>query len=149
MNNNYNPWNANGYNYPQYPYGMNQQMMQMPTNQNIPRNNGISGRVISNPNEITPNEIPMDGSVSLFPTSDYSTIYAKAWNTNGLIETKKFVAVSENESLSPVPSDGTKEALDAINSRLDKIEKAVSYRKGNYYHNNKNTQMKKGASTNE
>ena len=60
MNNNYNPWNANGYNYPQYPYGMNQQMMQMPTNQNIPRNNGISGRVISNPNEITPNEIPMD-----------------------------------------------------------------------------------------
>lgn len=149
MNNNYNPWNTNGYNYPQYPYGMNQQMMQMPANQSAPRNNIISGRVISNPNEITPNEIPMDGSVSLFPTSDYSTIYAKAWNTNGLIETKKFIAVSENEPSTATSSDGTKEALDAINARLDKIEKAVSYRKGNYYHNNKNAPTKKEVPINE
>lgn len=38
MNNSYNPWNTPGYNYPQYPYGMSQQMNpQMPSNVNAPR----------------------------------------------------------------------------------------------------------------
>lgn len=149
MNNSYNPWNTPGYNYPQYPYGMNQQTNpQMPSNVNAPRVNTISGRVVSSPNEITPNEIPMDGTVSLFPTSDYSTIYAKAWNTNGQIETVKFV-VSKPEEVTTEKSDGgTKAALDAINARLDKIEKAVSYHKDKRYYN-KNTQSKKEVTSNE
>lgn len=149
MNNGYNPWNTPGYNYPQYPYGMNQQMNpQMPSNVNTPRANTISGRVVSSPNEITPNEIPMDGSVSLFPTSDYSTIYAKAWNTNGQIETVKFIVAKPEEVTAEKSDDGTKAALDAINARLDKIEKAVSYRKDKRYYN-KNAQSKKEVTSNE
>lgn len=152
MNNSYNPWNTTGYNYPQYPYGMNQQVMNtMPTQQNTPRVNAIPGRVISNPNEIAPNEIPMDGSVSLFPTSDYSTIYAKAWNTNGQIETKKFVAVDSTEPASNQAATDTTAALTAINARLDKIEKAVTYKykKDKHYYNNQNAQNKKEVTPNE
>lgn len=37
----------------------------------------IPGRVVTDINEVTPNEIPMDGRVSLFPKNDYSCIYAK------------------------------------------------------------------------
>lgn len=148
MNNGYNPWNTPGYNYPQYPYSISQQTNpQMPNNVNAPRVNTISGRVVSSPNEITPNEIPMDGSVSLFPTNDYSAIYAKAWNANGQIETVKFV-VSKPEEVTTEKSDiGIKAALDAINARLDKIE-AVSYRKDKRYYN-KNTQSKKEVTSNE
>lgn len=37
----------------------------------------LPGRQVANADEITPQEVPMDGSVSLFPQQDYSAIYAK------------------------------------------------------------------------
>lgn len=51
----------------------------------------IPGRLVNNLDEITPQEVPMDGSVSLFPQNDYSAIYAKTWTKDGTIATVKFV----------------------------------------------------------
>lgn len=51
----------------------------------------LPGRQIANADEITPQEVPMDGSVSLFPQQDYSCIYAKTWTKEGTIATLKFV----------------------------------------------------------
>ena len=51
----------------------------------------IPGRLVNNLDEITPQEVPMDGSVSLFPQADYSAIYAKTWTKDGTIATVKFV----------------------------------------------------------
>lgn len=77
---------------------------------------GIAGRTISNVSDVTPNEVPMDGSVSLFPMKDYSAIFAKAWNGDGTIRTVRYVPEMEQES-----EDSTKQIIE----RLDKIEKAL------------------------
>ena len=45
----------------------------------------IPGRLVNNLDEITPQEVPMDGSVSLFPTNDFSAIYAKTWTKDDTI----------------------------------------------------------------
>ena len=78
----YNPYN--GYMVPNY----NQNMvypMQPPQNfqQNRPVQNapvGLNGKPIQRPEEITPNDVMMDGSISYFPAQDGSCIYAKSWN---------------------------------------------------------------------
>lgn len=45
----------------------------------------IPGRMIYSPDEIMPQEVPMDGSVSLFPMHDWSCVYGKWWTSNGQI----------------------------------------------------------------
>ena len=59
--------------------------------------NYISSRLIKSLDEITPQEVPMDGSVSLFPMEDYSCVYAKAWNRDGTIRTVKYVPEKQEE----------------------------------------------------
>lgn len=95
----------------------------------------IYGRVVNDPDEITANEIPMDGSVSLFPTSDYSKIYAKAWNGNGLITTKTFVLEEPINTQNAAPEADSFQT--EIRVRLDKIEKMLSRSQHKpRYHNN-------------
>lgn len=43
----------------------------------------LPGRVINHPDEIMPKEVPMDGSVSVFPLKDLSAIIVKGWNNQG------------------------------------------------------------------
>ena len=85
-----------------------------------PANPMIPGRHITNPAEIKPNEVPMDGSVSFFPTNDGNYIYAKCWNSDGTIITAKYSRVNEPEP-TPEPSVTNKDILD----RLEQIEKLV------------------------
>lgn len=59
--------------------------------------NYISSRLIKSLDEITPQEVPMDGSVSLFPMEDYSCVYAKAWNRDGTIRTVKYIPEKQEE----------------------------------------------------
>jgi len=65
----------------------------------------IAGRIVNNSDEIQPNEVAMDGSVSFFPTKDYKAIYAKQWNKDGTISTIEYQPVAnqkqENSSLDP------------------------------------------------
>lgn len=75
-----------------------------------------------------PNEVPMDGSVSLFPTADYSCVYAKAWNANGMIDTVKYVP-EKPETQPPVQSQ---DVLTAILARLDNIERTLNKRNKPY-----------------
>lgn len=60
--------------------------------------NSIRGRVISDISQVTPNEVPMDGTVSLFATSDYSKIYAKQWASDGTIKTMEYVPAISTET---------------------------------------------------
>lgn len=128
QNGNYmgNPqWYNNGNQ--QTPFGNNSSFMpqQSPLQpltyqqQNIKR---IPARIISDVQEITPNEVPMDGSVSLFPTSDFTCIYAKAWNANGTIDTVKYIPEA-----SPTKTNNSSEELySVIMGRLDNIEKILT-----------------------
>lgn len=85
--------------------------------------NSISGRIVGNLNEIAPNEVPMDGRVSYFPTSDYERIYARAWMSDGTIKTVTYTRVLE-EGEQPAESN----PMDVILARLDNIEKMLSKR---------------------
>lgn len=86
----------------------------------------IPGRLVSNLDEITPQEVPMDGSVSLFPQNDYSAIYAKTWTKDGTIATVKFVP---EQPASAVPQKSPiEERLDRIDQRFDHLEKMLSNR---------------------
>ena len=94
-------------------------------NQQINRFQSIPGRLVNNLDEITPQEVPMDGSVSLFPQNDYSAIYAKTWTKDGTIATVKFVP--EQPQMEPQKSP-LEERLDRIDQRFDKLEKMLSNR---------------------
>lgn len=114
----------------QIPY-QNQQMANYGVNYPQPTNyfqNGntnqaqtLFGRVVNSEANIVPSEVPMDGRISVFPTSDYSRIYVKAWQGDGTIKTVVYTPVIENAEEATSTN-----SQDEIISRLDKIEKMLS-----------------------
>lgn len=113
-----------------------QQMAQYgPSNMGYPQNNQngntfsqntIRGRVISDISQITPNEVPMDGSVSLFPSQDYSCIYAKQWATDGTIKTMKYIPSIETQVVEKNQADPVDILRTDVMSRLDDIQGMIS-----------------------
>lgn len=91
------------------------QQMQQPQ-----RPPALPGRPVGSEGEIKPNEVPMDGSISLFPLSDYSAIFAKQWKADGLIHSVKFVPVQ----VEAAPQE--KSFNETVLERLDKIEKMLT-----------------------
>lgn len=83
---------------------------------------GITGRIVSSLEEITPNEVPMDRSVSFFPTSDYSCIYAKQWDSDGTIKTVKYVPEVQEAKV----IDEQVDIVELISTRFDKLESMLN-----------------------
>lgn len=81
----------------------------------------IYGKVISNLQDIRPNDVSLDGSVSLFPMGDYSCIYAKAWGNDGTIQTFKFVP----EKIEAGGNEGPSQ-FDQVMGKLTAIESALT-----------------------
>ncbi len=104
----------------QYPISYPTQMPQQTTQNHIPVIQNLDGRVVSSANEITPNEVPMNGSVSYFPLKDGSGIIGKKWNSDGTIDTVEFKLVEKREGPSnmEVTSTSVDEKLDEILSIL-------------------------------
>lgn len=84
----------------------------------IPQPRTVPCRVINNTADITPSEIPMDGRVSLFLSSDNSYIVAKQWNQNGLIDTAIYRPEIQNQQAEEETVPFKQEVLD----RLGRIE---------------------------
>lgn len=102
---------------------------QMMSNYATPVNQTLPGKVINNLQEVRPNEVPIDGSASVFPMSDLSSIYVKAWGPDGNIQTLKFVPdVSASQDMT---NQGPSQ-FDQIMERLDSIEKAMTAYKKPY-----------------
>lgn len=90
-------------------------------------NFGLPGRVIANANDIRPGDVPMDGSVSLFPTSDYTSIYAKAWGADGTIQTIRYIPEPSNQpEVIDVPVTSEPSELSKVMDRLDAIEQLLT-----------------------
>lgn len=51
----------------------------------------VMGRWVTTFDDIKPQDVPMDGSVCLFPQEDYSCIYAMVWSNNGQIVPYRFL----------------------------------------------------------
>lgn len=58
----------------------------------------LVGRTVSSADEITPNEVPMDGTAAYFPTVDGGLIVAKAWNSDGQLTTVNYAPVMPQQS---------------------------------------------------
>lgn len=109
------------------------------------RFSSIPGRTVNNLDEITPQEVPMDGSVSLFPQSDYSAIYAKTWTKEGRIATVKYVP--EQPQAATEQKSPLEERLDRIDQKLEVLDKKL-YRPRNFQKRN-NPHPKKEMNENE
>lgn len=115
--------------------------MQQPT-QNIPQvqNLGLNGKFIQVIENITANDVPMNGEVALFPKQDMTEIYAKAWQSDGTIKTVVYkpvepvidartnISTTNGEKMKFDLSDDATEAFmkrfDDITERLEKMEKS-------------------------
>lgn len=77
----------------QYQQALQQPQMQRQTQQ-MPL--GLNGKMVDVVDQITANDVPMDGSVVIFPKKDMSEIYLKSWTPNGTIATVVFKPVLED-----------------------------------------------------
>lgn len=84
----------------------------------------LPGRLIGTPEDIRPNEIPMDGTIAVFPSLDYSYVVLKAWNSNGSIQTEIYRHESSGE---PTDKDVKLEEFKMdLTERLERIEKMLT-----------------------
>ena len=130
---NYNPYmpvyqnpyqNPGSYQNMGYMQNYQPQPYNQPYSQNMQASHpSLNGKVVQSPNEITPNDVFMDGSTSYFPAKDGSCIYAKCWNQNGSIDTIRYVPETVTSVAKEDPYDA---ALNKINERLEKIEKVLT-----------------------
>lgn len=151
-NNPSNPWLTNGAGAVNNTAGqMNQNNLQAQTPGYAGFNNfqrpvmptAIPGRLVANADEIMPQEVPMDGSVSLFPQNDYSCIYAKTWTKEGTIATVKFIP-EQPQNGEPKKSP-LEMRLDSIEQKLDAMTRQMFNRPRNYQkRNNSNPKKKEG-----
>lgn len=100
------------------------QQMQMPV--------GINGKIVPSIENVTANDVPMDGSIAVFPKQDMSEIYIKFWENNGTIRTIVFKPVLENTP-NNLPQADEKTILSlsesvtgAFMERFDSLERQIN-----------------------
>lgn len=79
-----------------------------------------SARVIKSPEEIKPDEILMNGSVSLFLQEDMNVVYGKRWTNNGVLENIRFVRED------PVPVEQPSQSTSVSSINLEELAKQIS-----------------------
>ena len=84
-----------------------------------PSKQTIFGKIVQNESQITPNDVPMDGTIALFPLQDFSKIIAKQWTPNGLIQTLEYLPETAKDDKPAVTLDDVMVHMD---DRLDQIE---------------------------
>lgn len=115
----------------QYQQGLQQQ--QMPQ---IPQQaQGLVGKAVNDVSMVSPNDVPMDGSIAIFPKSDMTEIYCKQWKQDGTIQTVIYRPVqpenqSEGTNIPQMDLNALNEDVRALRedilARLDAIEKSMS-----------------------
>ena len=95
-------------------YGATQQMGFTPY-----QTSQINGRTVNDFNEITANDVPMNGGFAYFPKNDMSEIQLRRWTPQGTIET-----ISFKPNIVEQPKEPTE--LELLAERVAKIEKTLS-----------------------
>ena len=133
MNNFNNPYGYPMQGYPVQGYGYQQPVYRPPVQQMTqqpPMISAIPGRVVNTFEDIRPNEVPGDGSISVFPQGDLSCIYVRYIAGDGTIKTRKFV--EETEAIATdMPSTGQTNQNGTLDyekkkKKLDRIDKKLS-----------------------
>lgn len=121
----YYPTNMNG---PQRPSNNPFDNYMQPPQSYIP----LNGRVVQHPDDILPKEVPMDGTVSLFPLNDYSAIIAKMWTNDGRLIPIKYIPEPEvlpqqpNTQNRSSESNASNEQMRLVLEKLDRLDEAMN-----------------------
>lgn len=132
---------------PYVPQQTNNQRSSLFQSPNIPNSQTTSvfGKYVNDIQEITENDIPIDGSMAIFPKSDGSCIYTvrKSWDNNGSFRTSMYVPyVEPQQQLSqPVNNDMSQTILAELQSIKKMLKKP--------YYNNRNKQKHQEVAGNE
>lgn len=85
----------------------------------------LIGKVVNKIEDVTPNDIPMDGSYGIFPLKDRSKIFLKKWNSDGTISTETFVK-EETDVVEEPESDPIDEKLTTIQFDIQQLKEAFN-----------------------
>lgn len=127
----YNSYYPYQYQQPRYDPQQNQPLFNQQQSIQPQQQAGLNGKVVQAVEQITANDVPMDGSVAVFPKQDMSEIYTKSWNADGTIRTivyKPYTASQPDVANSSVDMSKMKmglsdEATEAFMARFDSLEK--------------------------
>ena len=78
----YNSYYPYQYQQPRYDLQQNQPLFNQQQGIQPQQQAGLNGKVVQAVEQITANDVPMDGSVAVFPKQDMSEIYTKSWNAD-------------------------------------------------------------------
>lgn len=104
----YNPYQQ--YQQPQYQYQY-QPQVQMPA---------LSGRMVNSFDEVTANDVPMNGTMAVFPKADLSEIECRQWNANGTISKIVYKPILEDKP-NTLSSEIQNKEYEAIKGQLDTL----------------------------
>ena len=127
-------WNPQ---YPQNNQPFQNSYYQMPSYyQQTPQtktNKTFQGRFVNTIDEVTPNDVPMDGNLYPFILNDGSRVYGKRWNSKGQIETVTYIpepVEPPKENIETAVNSEAYEkmvmAFNTLNTRLENIEKLLA-----------------------
>lgn len=98
-----------------YPYSMPSPVT-YPSTTNI--RGVLSGRSVADINEVAANELPMDGSLAIFPKTDGSAIYARSLNGDMSVNTRVYIPApedyEENQTVNTTPEVSNADVMQAI-----------------------------------
>lgn len=96
---------------------------------------GLIGKVVNDVSMVSPNDVPMDGNIAIFPKNDMSEIYCKQWKQDGTIQTVVYKPVlDQNQSeATNIPqmdfnalNEGVRALREDIKGVRDMIEKSMT-----------------------
>lgn len=87
-----NPYMDRSVQMQQYQQGQQMLPSQMPGSYQQP---GLIGKMVNDVSMVSPNDVPMDGNIAIFPKNDMSEIYCKQWKQDGTIQTVVYKPVLE------------------------------------------------------
>lgn len=107
-----------------------QQTLQQPQMQPQQIPVGLNGKIVDSAEQITANDVPMDGSFAMFPKKDMSEIYLKSWTPNGTIATVVFRPIMEESSNSSSVQESVRvslsdEVTEVILQKFDELAKKI------------------------
>lgn len=116
----------NPYGYPQsYWPTMPQPYPAVPQQQPSTPRTDISGRFVNSVDEVLPNEVAMDGSISVFPMRDYSSIFVKQWTPDGTIRTLEFVPKPVEKTVDDTSRSYFDERFAQLEKMIESVKKPV------------------------
>lgn len=92
-------------------------------NQPMIQQNNPAGRVIDNPAEIQPIEVPMTGEPVFFPMRDGSAVICKCWRSDGNLVTMRYIPEQVEQAAPDQTPQGPSilERLEEIHGMLKKL----------------------------